>query len=90
MAHIGAGIRSVRVHIWSMMVFGYHFVGIANMKCSRWGSRTMQGPNTNGFAFGWNIGFRISCMFQNLDIYHYIIINCDLLFFVGSSSKALV
>ena len=39
-------------------VFGYQHVGISNGKLWCWGSETTPGPNANGFASQWNIGFR--------------------------------
>ena len=37
-------------------VFRYH-VCIPNAKLWPWGSKPTQGPNVNGFASQWNIGF---------------------------------
>ena len=38
-------------------VFRYQHVGIPNAKLWRWGSKPKRGPNANGFASQWNIGF---------------------------------
>ena len=38
-------------------VFRYQHVGIPNAKLWHWGSRQTPGPNANGFASQWNIGF---------------------------------
>ena len=40
-------------------VFRYQHVGMPNTKLWCWGSKPMPGPNANGFASQWNIGFRI-------------------------------
>ena len=45
-------------------VFRYQHVGIPNAKLCRLGSKATPGPNANGFASQWNIGFRSStCTF---------------------------
>ena len=43
----------------SFSVFRYQHVGIPNAKLWRWGSKQTQGPNVNGFASQWNIGFTV-------------------------------
>ena len=43
-------------------VFRYQHVGIPNAKLWRWGSKPKRGPNTNGFASQWNIGFKVMMM----------------------------
>ena len=40
-------------------VFRYQHFGIPSAKLWRWGSKLMRGPNANGFASQWNIGFRL-------------------------------
>ena len=42
--------------ILGFSVFRYH-VCIPNTKLWPWGSEPTQGPNVNGFALQWNIGF---------------------------------
>ena len=39
--------------------FRYQHVVIPNTKLWHWGLKPMRGPNPNGFASQWNIGFRI-------------------------------
>ena len=53
-AHIGARVELVggyvglvRVPVGSLMIFGYHHVGIGHAKWSRRGSEPTQGPNAN-------------------------------------------
>ena len=65
--HVGPHVGSkrvrvgfVRVHFGSTRLFGYQIVDIGNTKWLRWGSRLTKGPNANGFAFWWYIGFRLS------------------------------
>ena len=41
-------------------VFRYQHVGIPMAKLWIWGSKPMPGPNANGFASQWNIGFRFT------------------------------
>ena len=41
-------------------VFRYQHVGIPKAKLWRWGSEPKPGPNANGFASQWNIGFRFT------------------------------
>ena len=38
-------------------IFRYQHVGISNAEMWLWGSQPTQGPDTNGFALQWNIGF---------------------------------
>ena len=38
-------------------VFRYQHVGIPNAKLWCWGSKSMRGPNANGFVSQWNIDF---------------------------------
>ena len=42
-----------------LSVFRHQPVGIPNAKLWSLGSRPMGGPNVNGFASEWNIGFMI-------------------------------
>ena len=35
------------------------FLGIGNVKCSRWGSCPTRAPNARRLAFWWNIGFSL-------------------------------
>ena len=42
--------------------FRYQHVSIPNVKLWHWGSKPMPGPNANGFALWWNLGFKVfSC-----------------------------
>ena len=41
---------------FSVFQIGQH-VGIPNAELWHWGSKTTRGPNANGFALQWNIGF---------------------------------
>ena len=43
-------------------VFRYQHVGIPNTKLCRWGSKSMRGPNANGFASQWNISYNLQRM----------------------------
>ena len=45
-------------------VFRYQHVGIPSTKLWRWGSKAKAGPNANGFASQWNIGFNLHEMSQ--------------------------
>ena len=40
-------------------VFSYQHVGIPNAKLWRCGSKPTPGPNANGYASQWNIGFKV-------------------------------
>ena len=40
-------------------IFRYLHIGIGNAKLWHWGSKLTPGPNANGFASQWNIGFRV-------------------------------
>ena len=40
-------------------VFGYQHVGISKAILWHWGSKPTPGPNVNGLASQWNIGFRL-------------------------------
>ena len=40
----------------------YQHLGITNGKLWHFGSKSTQGPNTNGFASQWNIGLALHCM----------------------------
>ena len=44
-------------------VFRYLHVGIPNAELWHWGSKTTRGPNANGFALQWNIGFIVILSF---------------------------
>ena len=50
-------------------VFRYQHVGIGNAKLWRWGSKPMPGPNANGFASQWNIGYKVLFSFLHLHGY---------------------
>ena len=41
-------------------VFIYQHVGILNAKLWRWESKPTRGPNVNGFASQWTIGYTVS------------------------------
>ena len=47
-------------------VFRYQHVGISNVKLWRWGSKPTRGPNANGFASQWNMGFKRTCVHSKL------------------------
>ena len=51
MVFFGVRFRSVRV-------VRYQYVGKGNAKLSRWWSKPTESPNTNGFAFWWNVGLK--------------------------------
>ena len=55
-------------------VFRYQHVGIPKAKLWRWGSKPMQGPNTNGFASQWNIGLYY---IKHSDTQHCLSFYCD-------------
>ena len=42
----------------NLCVFKYQHVSIPNTKLWHWGSKPTRGPNANGFASQWHIGFR--------------------------------
>ena len=46
-------------------VFRYQHVGIGNVKLWRWGSKPTRGPNANGFASQWIIGYRGIVLFTD-------------------------
>ena len=46
-------------------VFRYQHGGIPNTKLWRWGSKPTPGPNANGFASQWNIGFKLESVDAN-------------------------
>ena len=50
-------------------VFRYQHVGIPNVKFWSWGSKPTQGPNANGFASQWNIGFTVSLTLTTILMY---------------------
>ena len=57
----GNGNFSVRVGSnTNFSVFRDKHVGIGNAKLWHWGSKPTRGPNTNGFALQWNIGFSVT------------------------------
>ena len=60
---LGVGVGSnfsVRVEgNANFSVFRYQHVGIPNAKLWRCVSKPTRGPNANGFASQWNIGFRL-------------------------------
>ena len=43
----------------NLSVFRYQHVGIPNAKLWHWVSKSMRGPNANGFVSQWNIGFKV-------------------------------
>ena len=53
------GLASRVMQISAILAFlHYQHVGIGNAKLWCWGTKPTPGPNANGFASQWNIGFR--------------------------------
>ena len=63
---LGVGVggnANFSVHVGgnaNFSVFRYKHAGIPNVKLWCWGSKPMRGPNVNGFASQWNIGFMVT------------------------------
>ena len=55
----------------NLSVLRYQHVGIPNAKLWHWGSKPTRGPNTNGFALLWNIGFTL-LLINNVCILRFI------------------
>ena len=49
-------------------IFLYQHDGIPNAKLWHWGCKPTRGPNTNGFALQWNIGFTVHVVQTGMSI----------------------